>query len=95
MKEYYVYILMNKSGMLYTGVTNDLERRLFQHKTKFNEGFTNKYNIDRLVYFETTDDVTIAISREKQIKGMLKTKKLELIKSMNPYMDDLGEGWYK
>ncbi len=95
MKEYYVYILANKSGMLYTGVTNNLEQRLFQHKNKLNEGFTKKYNINRLVYFETTDDVTVAIAREKQIKGMLRIKKLKLIKSMNPRMDDLSGDWYK
>jgi putative endonuclease len=75
MKEYFVYILANKSGMLYTGVTNNLEQRLYQHKQKLNDGFTKKYNISQLVYFETTDDVTAAIGREKQIKGMLRTKK--------------------
>jgi putative endonuclease len=95
MKDYFVYILANKSGMLYTGVTNNLEQRLYQHKNKLNEGFTKKYNINRLVYFETTDDVTVAISREKQIKGMLRIKKLELIKSTNTCMDDLSEYWYK
>ena len=95
MKEYYVYILANKSGLLYTGVTNNLEQRLFQHKNKLNKGFTKKYNINRLVYFETTDDVTVAIAREKQIKGMLRIKKLDLIKSMNPSMDDLSADWYK
>jgi len=80
MKEYFVYILANKSGMLYTGITNNLEQRLYQHKNKLNKGFTQKYNINRLVYFETTDDITAAISREKQIKGFLRNKKLELIK---------------
>lgn len=94
-KDYYVYILSNKSGTLYTGVTNNLEYRLFQHKNKVNKGFTAKYNINRLVYFETTDDVTAAISREKQIKGMLRSKKLGLIKSMNPLLKDLSEDWYK
>ena len=91
MKEYFVYILSNKSGTLYTGVTNDLEKRLFQHKNKMNKGFTNKYNIDRLVYYESTNDVTVAIAREKQIKGMLRSKKLELIKTMNPRLVDLSE----
>jgi putative endonuclease len=95
MKEYFVYILSNKSGMLYTGVTNDLERRLYEHKHKTNDGFTNKYNIDMLVYFESTDDITAAIAREKQIKGMLKSKKIELIKTMNPGFVDLSEDWYK
>jgi putative endonuclease len=94
-KEYFVYILSNKSGMLYTGVTNDLEKRLFQHKNKINEGFTKKYNINQLVYFETTDDITAAIAMEKQIKGMLSSKKLELIKTMNPTLKDLSEDWDK
>jgi putative endonuclease len=95
MKEYFVYILSNKSGMLYTGVTNDLEKRLFQHKNKMNEGFTKRYNIDSLMYFESTNDVTVAIAREKQIKGMLRSKKLELIKTVNPRLIDLSEDWYK
>jgi putative endonuclease len=95
MKEYFVYILANKSGMLYTGVTNDLERRLYQHRNTTNEGFTKKYNINRLVYFETTNDVTVAIAREKQIKGMLRSKKLDLIKTMNPRHVDLSEDWSK
>ena len=93
--EYFVYILSNKSGTLYIGVTNNLELRLFQHKNKLNQGFTQKYNIDRLVYFESTDDITAAIAREKQLKGMLRTKKLELIKSMNPGFSDLSEDWDK
>jgi putative endonuclease len=94
MKEYFVYILSNKSGILYTGVTNNLEQRLFQHMNKMNDGFTKRYNIDRLVYFESTDDVTVAIAREKQIKGMLRNKKIELIKTMNPGLVDLSESWY-
>jgi len=94
MKEYFVYILSNKSEMLYTGVTNNLEQRLFQHKNKINEGFTKRYNINRLVYFESTDDITIAIAREKQIKGLLRNKKLDLIKTMNPGLVDLSKDWY-
>jgi len=81
--------------MLYTGVTNDLERRLYEHKHKTNDRFTKKYNIDMLVYFESTNDITAAIAREKQIKGMLKSKKIELIKTMNPGFVDLSEDWYK
>jgi putative endonuclease len=95
MKEYFVYILSNKSGMLYTGVTNDLEKRLYQHKNKLNKGFTERYNVNRLVYFESANDVTVAIAREKQIKGMLRSKKIELIKTMNPRLIDLSEDWYK
>ena len=94
MKEYFVYILANKSLVLYTGVTDDLERRVFQHKHKINEGFTKKYNINILVYFESNNDVTVAIAREKQIKGMLRSKKIELIKTMNPEFKDLSDGWY-
>ncbi|MHB8104047.1 MAG: GIY-YIG nuclease family protein [Dehalococcoidales bacterium] len=95
MKEYYVYILSNKRGALYTGVTNDLERRVYQHKNKLIEGFTKRYNITRLVYFESTNDVTEAISREKQIKGFLRSKKIELIKTMNPTLKDLSEEWFE
>ena len=94
MKEYYAYIMSNKSGTLYTGITNDLERRVYQHKCKLIEGFTKKYNITRLVYIESTDDVTVAIAREKQIKGMLRNKKIELIKTLNPEWKDLSEDWY-
>jgi putative endonuclease len=94
MNEYYVYIMANQSGTLYTGVTNDLERRVYQHKNKLIEGFTKRYNITQLVYFASTADVTVAIAREKQIKGMLRTKKIELIKTINPYLKDLSEGWF-
>jgi putative endonuclease len=94
MKEYYVYIMSNKSGTLYTGITNDLERRVYQHQCKSIEGFTKRYNITRLVYFESTDDVTVAIAREKQIKGMLRNKKIELIKTLNSEWKDLSEDWY-
>jgi putative endonuclease len=65
MKEYYAYIMANKSLMFYTGVTDDLLRRVFEHKNKLNDGFTKKYNINKLVYFESTNDVTVAIAREK------------------------------
>ena len=95
MKEYYVYIMANKSGTLYVGVTNDLERRVYEHKNKLIEGFTKKYDITRLVYFDTTDDVTAAIAKEKQLKGILRNKKMELIKTKNPLMVDLSEGWYE
>ena len=69
MKQYYVYIITNRSGTLYTGVTNNLMRRVFEHKHHLIEGFTKKYNITRLIYYEVTDDVRLAIRREKQIKG--------------------------
>jgi putative endonuclease len=93
MKEYYVYIMSSKRGVLYTGVTKDLVQRVYQHKNKLIEGFTKKYNVNRLVYFESSDDVTVAISREKQIKGLLRSKKIELIKTMNPTWEDLSANW--
>ncbi len=94
MKEYYVYIMSNKRGALYTGVTNDLLRQVYQHKNKLTEAFTQKYNITQLIYFESSDDVTTAFTREKQIKGMLRSKKIDLIKTMNPKISDLSDGWF-
>ncbi|HSK30693.1 MAG TPA: GIY-YIG nuclease family protein [Candidatus Limnocylindria bacterium] len=93
MKTYCVYIMASRSRTLYTGVTNDLERRVYEHKRKLVPGFTAKYNIDRLVYFDTTEDINAAIHREKQIKGWLRSKKLALIESVNPTWDDLSEAW--
>ena len=84
MKKYYVYILNSPTGTLYTGMTNDLEKRVYQHKNKLIDGFTKKYNVTRLVYFEETTDVNAAIKREKEIKGWRRSKKLALIKSLNP-----------
>ena len=89
-KAYFVYMMANVSKMLYTGVTNDLEFRVFQHKTKQTDGFTKKYNIHRLVYFEVFGDIRQAIAREKQIKGWLRAKKVALIKSVNPDWKDLA-----
>ncbi len=89
--QYFVYIMTNKSGTLYTGVTNNLERRIYEHKHHLVKGFTNKYNIDKLIYFEETNDINAAISREKQIKGWLRKKKIALIESMNPGWKDLAE----
>ena len=90
-KQYYVYILTNKSGTLYTGVTNNLVRRVFEHKNQQVDGFTKRYNLKYLVYYEVTDDVYAAIAREKQIKGWLRAKKLQLINSLNPAWKDLSE----
>ena len=95
MKQYYVYIMTNKSRTLYSGVTNNLERRVYEHKRKLVPGFTSKYNVTRLVYFEVTQDIQAAISREKQIKGWLRGKKIALIESVNPEWKDLSAGWYK
>jgi putative endonuclease len=94
MGSYYVYIMTSRSDTLYTGVTNDLQRRVYEHKQKLLDGFTKKYNIDMLAYYENTDDVEAAIRREKQIKGWRRWKKIELIESMNPQWRDLSEGWF-
>ncbi len=94
MKTYYVYIMISLSGTLYTGMTNDLKRRVYQHKHKLIEGFTEKYNVTRLAYYEETQDVQTAIACEKEIKSWRRSKKLELIKSSNPKWQDLSDGWY-
>lgn len=89
---YYVYILTNCSNkVLYTGITNNLERRLYEHKNKLVKGFTEKYNVSKLVYFATTTDIKAAIEREKQIKGWVRSKKIDLIESINPEWKDLYE----
>ncbi len=88
--KYYVYILTNKSKTLYVGVTNDLERRIYEHKNKLVEGFASKYNLTKLAYFEETNSAESAISREKQLKGWLRRKKVALIESMNPDWKDLS-----
>ena len=87
---YYVYILTNKTNrVLYTGVTNDLKRRIYEHRNKLADGFTKKYNVHKLVYFDYTTDVRSAISREKQIKGWTRAKKEALIDEFNPEWQDL------
>jgi len=88
---YHVYILASASGVLYTGVTNFLERRVWQHKAKLVEGFTKKYDVTRLVYYEPFGQIKSAIRREKQIKSWRREKKLELIRKRNPGMRDLSE----
>ena len=94
--QYYVYMLTNLwENVLYTGVTNSLERRIWQHKHKAIPGFTKRYNCDRLVYFEIYEDVNQAIAREKQIKGWSRAKKDELIASMNSGWKDLAADWYE
>ena len=94
MKTYYVYIMANKSRTLYTGVTNNLERRVLQHRHKLIPGFTSQYNINRLVHFEVVGDIRAAIAREKEIKGWLRMKKIALIESANRDWKDLSDGWY-
>jgi putative endonuclease len=86
--------MTNKSKTLYTGVTNHLERRVYEHKHKLVPGFTSKYNITKLVYYEEGNDVHVALAREKQIKGWLRAKKIALIESANPEWRDLSLDWY-
>jgi putative endonuclease len=93
-EQYYVYIMTNNSRTLYTGITNDLERRVYEHKNKILEGFTKRYNIAKLVYYDVTSDVRAAIELEKQIKGWLREKKVALIEAINPQWVDLSEGWF-
>jgi putative endonuclease len=94
-KSYWVYILTNKPhGTLYIGVTNSLDRRIWQHKTKALEGFTKRYGLNRLVYFEEFRDVTNALNREKELKGWLRVKKIALIQKDNRLWRDLSDGWY-
>jgi len=90
---YYIYIVTNRSGTLYTGVTDNLERRVHEHKHGLIAGFTKKYRTDRLVYFESYADPQTAIGREKQIKGWLRRKKVTLIEEVNPAWEDLSAGW--
>jgi putative endonuclease len=92
-REYYVYIMSNAARTLYTGVTNDLERRVYEHKNSLTPGFTSRYGLTKLVYFESTSDVESAITREKQIKGWLRRKKIELIEAANPAWQDLSGAW--
>jgi len=87
--------MTNKSRTLYTGITNNLERRVYEHKNKLIEGFIKKYNITKLVYYEIGNDVEAAITREKQIKGWLRRKKIALIESVNPQWEDLSKGWFR
>jgi putative endonuclease len=94
MHQYFVYIVTNKSRTLYVGVTNNLERRIFEHKNSLIKGFSKKYNINRLVYYEEINDILAAIAREKQIKGWLRDKKIALIESINSEWKDLSEDWY-
>jgi len=92
MKTYYVYILASKTGTLYIGVTNNLTRRVLEHKNKLIDGFTEKYSIDRLMFYQEFDDINQAIEMEKKIKKWGRQKKIDLIKSINPSTKDLAEG---
>jgi len=89
-KQYYIYIMTNKTNrVLYTGITNDLKRRVDEHKAKLVQGFTKKYNVNKLIYYEASREVESAIAREKQIKGGSRAKKIRLVETMNPQWRDL------
>ena len=94
MVHYYVYVMTSRNRTLYIGVTSDLTRRVFEHKQQLTTGFTKKYKVSSLVFFETTSDVEVAIAREKQLKGWRRSKKVALIESTNPGWNDLSLGWY-
>ena len=95
-KQFYVYIMANKSNeVLYTGVTNDLRRRVWEHKQEEIEGFSKRYNVGRLIYYEVFDDPETAIAREKQIKKGPRKRKVALIESMNPAWRDLSGEWFE
>ncbi|MCR4256430.1 MAG: GIY-YIG nuclease family protein [Candidatus Uhrbacteria bacterium] len=93
MKTYYVYFMASLSGALYIGVTNDLKRRVFEHKEGSANGFSKKYKCSLLVYFEETSDVLVAIEREKQLKRWRREKKEQLIDRLNPRRIDLSDAW--
>jgi len=90
MKNFYVYIATNRSKTLYIGVTNNIERRMQEHKQKLIPGFTKKYNISKLVYLEESSSIKDVITREKQLKGWRRSRKIELIESINPGWRDLS-----
>jgi putative endonuclease len=94
-RQYFVYVMSNRTHTLYIGMTNNLVRRVFEHKHKLLKGFTARYSLDRLVYFEETTDVQEAIAREKQLKGWLRSKKEALIESTNPRWQDLSISWFQ
>ena len=92
--QYYVYILTNKNNrVMYIGVTNDLERRLYEHKQELVDGFTKRYHVHKLVYYEQSSDVRSAIQREKELKGWPRRKKNALVETMNPDWHDLSQDW--
>ena len=93
-RHYYMYMMSNRSQTIYTGMTNGLRKRVFQHKVGINEGFTKKYKLDRLVYRESYGQVSQALAREKEVKGWLRIKKIQLIVSVNPTWADLSRGLF-
>ncbi len=95
MRQFWVYIAASRTGTLYTGVTNDLHRRMAEHRSGRFPGFTEKYGVHRLLHFEETSDTLSAITREKQIKGWNRAKKVRLIESRNPGWKDLAGDWFR
>jgi putative endonuclease len=93
-RSYFAYIMASRSRTIYIGVTGDLFKRVFEHKWKEHDGFTERYNCDRLVWFEGYQEVTKAIAREKQLKGWRREKKIALIEKANPAWIDLSKDWY-
>lgn len=93
MRDFFVYIVASPSRTIYVGVTNDLERRVYEHKQKLYRGFTKKYGVDRLVHVETYPHISDAIAREKELKGWRREKKVALIESENPKWRDLAHDW--
>ncbi len=94
MNDYFVYILTNDHGnVMYVGVTNDLSRRLYEHRHELTDGFTKRYHVHKLVYFEHTSSIEAAISREKQLKGWTRARKNALVETLNPSWRDLSEDW--
>lgn len=94
MKSYFVYIMGSKTGTLYVGFTDDIKRRVYEHKNHLIDGVTDKYDVDKLLYVETFNDAVSAIKREKQIKHWRREKKVWLIDTQNPDWNDLAQGWY-
>ena len=94
MREYYTYIVSNNSRTLYIGVTNDIKRRMWEHKTGALKGFTSRYRMTNLVHYETFENVNDAIAREKQLKSWLRRKKVALLEERNTDWDDLSSGWF-
>ncbi len=93
-KSYYVYILTNDWGnVMYVGMTSNIERRLYEHKQELADGFTKRYHVHKLVYYEQTNDAYAAVTRERQLKGWTRKRKNELVETVNPNWEDLSTSW--
>ena len=93
-KSYYVYILTNDWGnVMYVGMTSNIERRLYEHKQELADGFTKRYHVHKLVYYEQTNDAYAAVTRERQLKGWMRKRKNELVETVNPNWEDLSTSW--